>query len=301
MDVYGGVEAGGTKFVCAVANGPEQILAETRFATRQPAETMSEAVRFFKDYQSKSGNRLIALGIGAFGPLDLNKKSATFGNITTTPKPGWANAPLLPTLQAELQVPTFIDTDVNAAAIGEGTWGSARGCSDFLYLTIGTGIGGGAIVNGQPVQGLVHPEMGHILLPHDWQKDPYGGFCPYHGDCFEGLAAGPAIERRWSTPGFQLPVDHPAWDLEAQYIASALHILITAYSPRMIILGGGVMQQPQLFPLVRRKTQESLHGYVQSPEILEHIDRYILPPGLGNYAGVLGAIALAIRANQEQA
>ncbi|MFO7536526.1 MAG: ROK family protein, partial [Chloroflexota bacterium] len=236
---------------------------------------------------------LAAIGIASFGPLDPHPDSPAFGHITTTPKPGWANADLAGPIQRTFNVPIGFDTDVNGAALSEGRWGAAQGLDTFIYFTIGTGIGGGAMVNGRLLHGLIHPEMGHMRLPHDWETDPYPGRCPFHGDCLEGMASGPAIGDRWGRPGHELPADHPAWALQANYLALALHNLICILSPQRIILGGGVMDQPHLLPLVRRRVQELLNGYVQSPAILEQIDRYIVPPGLGPQAGVLGAIALA--------
>jgi fructokinase len=185
------------------------------------------------------------------------------------------------------------DTDVNGAALGESRWGAAVGLENFVYLTVGTGVGGGVMANGRLLHGLVHPELGHVLLPHDWEADPYPGRCPFHGDCLEGMAAGPAIEERWGQEGQLLVADHPAWELEAHYLALALHGFICTLSPQMIILGGGVLDQPQLLPMVHDKIRASLRGYVQHPAILDHIEQYIVRPGLGNRAGVLGAIALA--------
>ncbi|MCA9972814.1 MAG: ROK family protein [Anaerolineales bacterium] len=293
--LFGGIEAGGTKFVCAVGAGPQDIRAEHRFPTTTPEETLDQAVAFFQEQQEEHG-RLTAIGIAAFGPLDPNPDSPTFGHITTTPKPGWANADVVGAVKAALDVPVGFDTDVNGAALGEHRWGAAQDVDTFIYLTIGTGIGGGVMVNGKLLHGLVHPEMGHISLPHDWSQDPYKGRCPYHGDCLEGMAAGPAIGERWGQPAFELPADHPAWELEAHYLALALRSFICTLSPQRIILGGGVMEQPQLFPLLRQKTISYLNGYVQSPAILERVDSYIVPPGLGNQAGVLGAMALGMAA-----
>jgi fructokinase len=288
MDNYGGIEAGGTKFVCMVANGPQEILAETRFPTTTPAETIGRAIEFFRRHQP-----LKAIGVACFGPVDLDPTSPTYGFITTTPKPGWANTNVAGLLRMALGVPVAFDTDVNGAALSEYTWGAAQACDPALYLTVGTGIGGGCLINGKPMHGLVHPEMGHIRLVHDWQADPYAGFCPYHGDCFEGLAAGPAIKLRWGNPAETLPLDHPAWELEAHYVALALSDLICTLSPKRIVLGGGVLEHPGLVERVRVRVQELLNGYVQSPVILKNIDEYIVRPGLGSRAGVLGAIALA--------
>ncbi|MBN1889717.1 MAG: ROK family protein [Thermoflexales bacterium] len=294
MTLYGGIEAGGTKFVCAVGCGPDDVRAQTRFPTTIPEETIGRAIAFFQEQIAQEP--LAAIGIASFGPVDPDPNSPTFGTITTTPKPGWANTDLAGPLRRALGVPVGFDTDVNGAALGEGRWGAAQGLDTFIYLTIGTGIGGGGLVAGRPIHGLLHPEMGHVRLPHDWEADPFPGFCPYHGDCFEGLAAGPAIERRWGQPAESLPPQHPAWALEARYIGLGLANYVLTLSPQRIILGGGVMQQPQLFPLVRREVQTLLAGYVHAPAILEHIDDYIVPPALGSRAGVLGAIALAQRA-----
>ncbi len=291
MNLYAGIEAGGTKFVCAVGSGPQDIQAEARFSTTDPAETIGRAIDFIR--QQAREHPLAAIGVGSFGPVDLDPASPTYGYITTTPKPGWANTNIVGMLKAEFDLPVAFDTDVNAAAFGEYCWGAAQGFDPALYLTIGTGIGGGAICQGQPVRGLVHPEMGHVFIPHDRAVDPFPGYCPFHGDCFEGLASGPSMKKRWGQPAETLPSDHSAWEIEARYIALALSNLILSYSPRRIILGGGVMQHQALYPMVQQKVWEILNGYVQSPHILERIEQYIVPPGLGNRAGVLGAIALA--------
>lgn len=293
MTLCGGIEAGGTKFVCAVGTGPDDVRAEVRFLTTTPAETIGRAIEFFRQQQAQGP--LAAIGIASFGPVDPNPSSPTFGYITTTPKPGWAHTDFAGSVGEALGVPVGFDTDVNGAALGEHTWGAAQGLDTFVYLTIGTGIGGGGMVGDKLIHGLVHPEMGHIRVPHDWERDPYPGFCPYHGDCFEGLATGPALEDRWGQRGETLPPDHAAWPLEANYLALGLMNIICVLSPQRIIMGGGVMEQPRLFPLVRQRVQELLNGYVQAPEISERIDDYIVPPGLGSRAGVLGAIALAQR------
>lgn len=284
--LYGAIEAGGTKFVCAVGTAPDDLRA-ARFPTTTPDETLARAIEFFR-----AQPRIAALGIGAFGPIDLQRASPTYGYITTTPKLSWRSTDLVGALARALGVPIVFDTDVNAAALGEQRWGAARGLDTFIYLTIGTGIGGGGMVSGKLLHGLIHPEMGHIRVPHDWTRDPFPGACPFHGDCLEGLAAGPALEKRWGARAETLPADHPAWELQAHYLALALVNYICTLSPQRIILGGGVMEQRQLFPLIRRVTQQLLNGYVQSPVILEDIDAYIVPPALGKRAGVLGALAL---------
>jgi fructokinase len=258
---------------------------------------MARSITYFQEREAQEGP-LDAIGVAAFGPLDPDPASPTYGYITTTPKPGWANANFVGALKAHFDVPIGFDTDVNGAAMSEGKWGAAMGLHTFIYLTIGTGIGGGAMVNGRLLHGLVHPEMGHIRLDHDWTRDPFPGGCPYHGDCLEGMAAGPNIEKRWGKKGQELGPDHEAWDLEADYLAQAMQTLITAFSPQRVIMGGGVMDVPGLIEMVREKTVAYLNGYVQHQAITEHIDSYIVPPGLGNKAGVLGAIALGIQALQ---
>ncbi|MFP4501596.1 MAG: ROK family protein [Candidatus Hydrogenedentota bacterium] len=298
MALYGGIEAGGTKFVCAVASGPEDYREETRFPTSAPSECIANAIAFFKEQQEKHG-RLDALGIASFGPIDPDPRSRTFGYVTTTPKQGWAHTDLAGPIREAFGAPVGFDTDVNGAAVAEGLWGAAQGLDTFIYITVGTGIGGGAIVNGAPVHGLVHPEMGHVYVPHDRARDPYEGNCPYHGDCLEGMAAGPAIEKRWGKKGHELPADHDAWALEADYLAYGIVPQIYIVSPQRIIMGGGVMEQEHLLPMVRTRVQAALNKYVQSPAILDDIDQYIVPPGLGNRAGVLGAIALARRATEQ--
>jgi fructokinase len=293
-EFYGGIEAGGTKFVCAVGNDPDNLRALTQFPTTSPDETIERAVYFFREQQRKVP--IAALGIGTFGPADLNPRSASYGYITTTPKTGWKNTDLKGRLEEQLGIPTAFDTDVNAAALGEYHWGAARNLNTFIYLTIGTGIGGGSMLDGRMLHGLTHPEMGHIRVPHDWDRDPFPGTCPYHGDCLEGLAAGPSIEKRYGQRGENLPENHPAWTLLADYLALALSNFICTISPQRIILGGGVMEQEQLIRTTRQRVQELLNGYIYASEILEHIDSYIVRPKLGNKAGVLGAIALAFSA-----
>ncbi len=292
MALYGGIEAGGTKFVCAVGTGPDDLRREVRFATGTPDESIAQAVAFFRDAETAYG-RLAAAGIASFGPIDPDPASETFGYVTTTPKPGWAHTDFAGQVRRALGVPVGFDTDVNVAALGEFRWGAAQGLDTFIYLTVGTGIGGGAMVNGRLVHGLMHPEMGHIRIPHDRTADPYAGWCSYHGDCFEGLACGPAIAARWGVPATELAPDHPAWDLEVEYLANGLVSLMLPISPQRIVVGGGVMEQTHLFPRIRRRVKELLNGYVQADAIVNEIDGYIVPPALGNRSGVLGAIALA--------
>jgi fructokinase len=286
MNRFGGIEAGGTKFVCAVGGAPDDLELAS-FATRSPEATLEDVIPFFRDAS------VSAIGIGSFGPLDLDPASATFGHITSTPKLAWQGFDLAGTISRALGVPVGFDTDVNAAALGEARWGAAQDVSDFIYLTVGSGIGGGAVVGGKVVHGLVHPEMGHIPVPHDLALDPYRGGCPFHGDCLEGLASGPALEQRWGVPATELAAGHPAWELEAHYLALGLATLVCTLSPRRIVMGGGVMRCEHLFPPVRKELQRVLNGYVQSDSIVDGIDRYVVPPRLGDLAGVLGSLVLA--------
>lgn len=294
--LYGGIEAGGTKFVCVVASGPGQVVDEIRFKTTIPEETLGRAVQFFQPFVDSA--QVKAIGVGAFGPLDLNPKSPTYGFITATPKPGWSNTDMLGTLQHALKINIAFDMDVNTAALGEYLWGASKGYDPSLYLTIGTGIGGGYIVNGRPLIGLLNLEMGHVRIPHSRELDPFPGNCPFHGDCFEGLANGPAIEKRLGIAGALVRENDPFWDIEADYIASALMNYILTLSPKKIILGGGVMQREFLFAKVRQRVRELLNGYVSSKSLLENIDDYIVSPGLGNQSGSLGAIALAMQIDE---
>jgi fructokinase len=288
--LVGGLEAGGTKFVCAVGTGPDDIRAEARFATATPELTIRRAVEFFTEAAARTP--LAAIGIASFGPLDLDPRSATFGFITTTPKAGWQDVDLVTPLAA-LGTVVAIDTDVNAAALAEHRWGAARGAGSAVYVTVGSGIGGGAVIDGRPVHGLVHPEMGHVRLPHDRARDPFPGTCPHHGDCWEGLASGPALAARWGQPAETLPDDHPAWELEAHYLALGLANVVLTLSPERVVLGGGVMARRRLYALVRQKLAGLVGGYLRTPMLAARIDDYMVPPALGDRAGVLGALALA--------
>jgi len=291
---FGGIEAGGTKWVCAIADGPGPPLKTGTFPTTGPAETVSRATAFFTD-----NGPVDVLGVGAFGPVDIRRGSPTWGTITTTPKPGWADTDLVSALRSGLDAPVALDTDVNAAALGEWRRGAAAGLDTFCYITVGTGIGGGAIVNGRILHGLLHPELGHMRIPHDRERDPFDGICPYHGDCLEGLASGEAIRRRWGHAGQQLS-DDAVWELEAEYIALALVNLACTLSPQRIVIGGGVAKEPALLPRARRRLRELLAGYLRVPELTEPdaIDRYVVTPLLGDQAGVIGALELARDAAQ---
>lgn len=291
--IYAGMEAGGTKCICAIGTGPGDLRSITTYQTTTPEETLMRAVDFFQSWEEQNG-KLDALGVASFGPVDPHPDSATFGFITNTPKPDWANSDIVGYLREYFTIPIGFDTDVNGAALGEWHWGAAMGLDTFIYLTIGTGIGGGGQVNGKLMHGMIHPEMGHIRIPHDKLTDPFEGICPYHGDCLEGLASGPALEKFWGAKAEVLPQDHPAWDREALFLAFGLVNFICTISPQRIIMGGGVMKQTHLFPLIRSKVLELLNGYVKAPQITNKIEEYIVPPVLGSQAGVLGAIALAI-------
>jgi fructokinase len=287
--MYGAIEAGGTKFVVTVGTGPGDMLSPASIATSndKPAETILEVVEYLKRQETLHGP-LRAIGIGSFGPIDFSS-----GRITTTPKIAWRNFPLRQQIVSAFGVPVGFDTDVNAAALGEGAWGAAQGLSDFVYLTVGTGIGGGAVVNGRLVHGVLHTEMGHMLLPlHPREKPDFAGSCPSHRNCLESLASGPSIEKRWGRNAALLGPDEEAWDLEAWYLAHGMVNLVCVLSPKRIILGGGVMRKTHLFARIRRGAAELLNGYIQAPEILDHIDDYIVPPAL-EWPGIAGALALA--------
>ncbi len=296
MKYYGAIEGGGTKFVCSIAADPDHYEQETRFPTTNPEETIQQAIDFFAKWQDKY--QIQSIGIASFGPIDLNKNSKTYGYITTTPKPHWGNADFVGPIQRALGVKVAFDTDVNAAALGEYTWGNPKGVKSLVYYTIGTGVGGGVVINGEPVHGLLHPEAGHVQLVQDFEKDPYKGHCPYHGNCLEGLCCGPAIQERFGLSAGKLGADHPFWPIFANYIAQACVQQILILSPEKIVLGGGVMHQMHLFPMIRSEIQRLLNGYIHQPMILEHIDEYITPPVLGDRAGACGAIAMAIRAEK---
>ncbi len=289
--LFGAIETGGSKVVCAVGTGSHDIRDRIRIPTTTPSETLAGVKDFLLRHHRDTP--LAAVGIGSFGPLDLRPGSPTYGHVTETPKPGWRYANLLGPIRAALDLPVALDTDVNAAALGEHRWGAGVGLDNLVYITVGTGIGGGAVVAGRPLHGASHPEMGHIRIPHDRSVNPFEGLCPYHGDCLEGLASGPAIEARWGRPAELLPEDHPAWDLEADYLAAGIANIVVTLSPQRIVMGGGVMVQSRLFPMIRGRVVELLHGYGLTEDIVNAIDDYIVPPALGDDSGIAGAFALA--------
>jgi fructokinase len=283
LTVYGGIEAGGSKWVCAVGTGPEDLRATAAVPTTTPAETIGRVVDFFEQE-----GPVDALGIGSFGPVDLDRSSPTWGHITTTPKEGWANTDVAGEFGRRLGVPVAFDTDVNTAALGEHRWGAAQGIDTFCYVTVGTGIGGGGMVEGNLLHGLVHPEFGHLRIPHDREADPFEGACPYHGDCWEGLASGLAIEARWGRPGAELDGRAEVWELEAHYLALGLTSVVFVLSPQRIVVGGGVMRRAGLVPLVRAQIGRLMNGYLGPLD-----EDFVTLPALGSRAGVLGALALA--------
>ena len=290
MKYYGALEAGGTKMVLSIMDETGNVEQQTRMPTKTPAETMPGMLAFFSEHS------ICALGIGGFGPLNLDRRSPQYGSIMETPKLAWRNFPLMQAFRDELHVPVGLDTDVNAAALAEVRLGAAKGKESCLYITVGTGIGGGVIIHGKPVHGLMHPEIGHLLLTPEPDDPAPAGFCPYHLHCAEGLASGPAIEKRWGVSARDLPEDHPAWALEAAYLAQVCADAMLAFSPEKIILGGGVMHQSFLFPMIREKTVRLLNGYIPVPAMEAGLTDYIVPTGLGDQSGILGAWLLARQA-----
>ncbi len=291
MAYFIGIEGGGTKFVCAYGSGPDDLQDRTVIRTETPTITMRALIDYIRGVQRKV--EIAGIGASIFGPLDLDHTSPTYGYITTTPKHDWINFDFVGALQREFNCPVGFDTDVNAAAISEYRWGAAQNISDVLYLTIGTGIGGGLIVNHQLVHGAMHPEMGHILIPQH-KDDTFAGVCEYHHNCLEGLASGPSLKERWGVKSaLDLPEDHPGWEFEASYIGIALANYTLTVSPKRIIVGGGVMRQAHLLPKIRRQLVNHLGGYIQNPTVIQGLENYVVKPGLEENAGVLGAIAIA--------
>lgn len=285
-----GIEAGGTKFVLGIGDENGNIIVKETIPTTTPKETIDRCKAFILRHNPD------CVGVASFGPINLEKSSQTYGYITSTPKPGWANTPLIPEIQTIFKGPIGFDTDVNGAALSESIWGKGKNVSSCLYLTIGTGIGGGYVENNQCLHGLLHPEMGHILL-RKHPEDTFDGVCPFHGNCFEGLASGPALEARYNQKAQNLDQNTKVWEIEAYYIAQALVNYILILSPKVILLGGGVMHQKHLYPLIRTQVKELLNGYIQHPFILNCDENYITEPGLGDNSGLLGAIALALQIN----
>lgn len=285
--IYGALEAGGTKMVCALGDENGTITDRISVPTETPEITLPKLIDYFKD------KNIEALGIGCFGPVDLNRGSETYGYITSTPKIAWRNCDIVGAFRKALGVPVGFDTDVNGSVLGEATWGCARGLNTAVYITIGTGVGIGVYVDGKLLHGMLHPEGGHVLLKKH-PDDHYKGRCPYHGDgCLEGLAAGPAVEERWGAKGVELADRKEVWEMEAYYIASAIVDYILILSPQKIILGGGIMHQEQLMPLIRQKVAELLNGYLSTPELAD-MEHYLVLPSLDDNQGILGALKLGM-------
>lgn len=282
----GALEAGGTKMVCAIGNENGEILERVSIPTETPDITMPKLISYFADKE------IDALGIGCFGPIDLNRDSDTYGCITTTPKLAWKNYNIVKMFQEALSVPVGFDTDVNGSALGEATWGITKGLENSIYITIGTGIGTGIITNGKLLHGMLHPEGGHLLLSRH-PKDSFEGTCPYHKTCLEGLASGPAIEARWGEKGTELAKRREVWELEAYYIAQALVDYIMVISPQRIVIGGGVMHQEHLLPLIREEVKRQLAGYIDTKELL-NMDQYVVLPSLNDNQGIMGALKLGL-------
>ncbi len=289
MKLYGSLEAGGTKMVCAIGDEQGNILERVSIPTLEPENTMPAIIDFFKD------KNISALGIGCFGPVDLDKKSATYGYITTTPKLAWKNYDIVGTCKKELGVPVGFDTDVNASALGEATWGCTKELDHSIYITVGTGIGAGVIIDGKPYHGMLHPEAGHIFLARHPQDPMEKGVCPYHDLCLEGLASGPAIAARWGKPGAELADRKEVWELEAYYLAQAICSYIMILSPERIIVGGGVSHQEQMMPMIRAEVQRQMGGYIQAKG-MQDLDSYIVLPSLNDNQGIMGGLKLAMDA-----
>jgi fructokinase len=290
---FGAVEAGGTKFICAIGDESGAIHAESRFPTADPASTLARVRDFFKvgcgDFVPS------AIGVACFGPIVLQRQSAHYGFIGNTPKAGWSHTDVAAMLAREFSCPVGFDTDVNAAALAEHRWGAGSDAANLAYVTVGTGIGAGVLIEGAAVHGLMHPEIGHIYPRRHELDANFAGVCPFHGDCLEGLASGPAIFARTGSELQLLDATHTQWQIEADYLGQLCAQLLLTVSPQRIIMGGGVMTE-RLFPLVRRRTLHGLGGYIDQPEVLTGIDGYIVPPALGARAGVLGALHLGIDA-----
>ncbi|WP_296679628.1 ROK family protein [Novosphingobium sp.] len=289
QQLIGAIEAGGTKFVAALADETGSILARTRIATRTPQECFPELTEFFRAAAADHGP-IAAFGVASFGPIDIDPLSPTYGTFTTTPKPGWSGARFHDVL-GSFGAPVVVDTDVSGAALGEWLAGAGQGCTTLAYTTVGTGIGTGVLRAGKSLMGFSHYEAGHIPVPRDAAVDSFGGHCPFHRDCLEGLASGPAIIARWGKSLSELD-DPAAIDLIADYIAVLAANLILLHMPDRLIFGGGVMKSPALLAAVRRKTETRIAGYIKAPQLDAGLERYIAAPALGDDAGITGAIAL---------
>lgn len=291
--LIGAIEAGGTKFVAALARADGTVLAQARIATRTPAECFPDLAAFFEQAATAHGP-IAAFGVGSFGPIDIDRASPAYGTFTTTPKPGWSGARYHDVL-GRFGVPIMVDTDVNGAALGEWEKGAGTGCRTLAYTTVGTGVGCAVLKDGASLMGFSHYEGGHIAVVRDAARDPYQGFCPFHGDCLEGLAAGPAIKARWGHSLSELGSPAEKVALIADYIAQLAVNLVLLHMPDRLIFGGGVMKTPGLIPALRKAAEARLAGYIKAPQLDPGLERYIVGPGLGDQAGITGAIALGRR------
>ncbi len=292
MRMFGGIDVREDEFICAIGNSAGELRYKTVFPTTTPRDTVYRAAEFFKGLSQTSP--LSGIGIASFGPVDPDPDSPYYGYITTTPKPGWAQFNIVGNIKEALNLPVAFDTDANGAAIGESIWGNSKGVDSLIYWTVGCGIGAGGLLSGKLMHGLIHPEMGHMHVPHDTETDPFEGVCPYHRNCLEGLASIHAIKNRWHfRHSSEIPDDHPAWDLEAKYLSYAMANCIMSLSPKKIIIGGGVMNRKILYPKIQKETTKLVNGYIKHTELLANIENYIVPPGLGDDSALYGAIALA--------
>ncbi|WP_343208372.1 ROK family protein [Anaerolentibacter hominis] len=287
--ILGALETGGTKMVAAIGNEKGEILERVSIPTTVPEETLPKCIDFFR------GKGIEALGIAAFGPVDLHKDSPTYGYITTTPKLAWANCNLMGAFKEVFDVPMEIDSDVNGSCLGEATWGCTQGMDNSVYITVGTGLGVGIMVDGKLLHGMLHPEAGHVIVKRHPDDVDYKCHCPYHESCLEGLAAGPSIQERWGKPAIELSDNMKVWEIESYYLAQGIVDYILTVSPRRIVLGGGVMHQEHMMPLVRRKVKELLNGYVKTKE-LENLEEYLVLPSLNDDQGIMGCLKLALMA-----
>lgn len=295
-NLYGAIEAGGTKFICAIGTGPNDIRNRIKIPTRSAEETLDAVAKYFANIVADHG-RLDAIGVGCFGPVDIDRSSKTFGTILSTPKPGWSGVDIVREIMTRTDAPVVIDTDVNCALMGEAAYGAGRGLRDIVYVTVGTGIGGGIMSGGRILYGTSHPEIGHMLMPKQPDDASFAGVCPYHKDaCIEGLASGPAIRRRWGAYSYDLPIDHEAWDLQARYVAALCHNIMFMLAPERIILGGGVMAQRHLFSIIRQRLHQYVQGYGAIAHSCVDLEKVIVPPKLDGDAGILGAFQIAAAA-----
>jgi len=287
------IEGGGTKFVCGIGSDPHHLLETVRIDTTTPSETLENVSHWISRMKVAHGP-ISAIGIGTFGPVDLNKASETYGYITTTPKPHWHQTDVVTFFKNRFKVPVGFDTDVNAAVLAEYLWGAGQGMDPLIYITVGTGVGGGVLVNGQLLHGILHPEIGHLIVPPPFNSQAIQreGQCPFHKSCVEGYVCGPSIAKRWGVKADALPPDHPAWEEIADVMGFALMNLTLTLAPKRIILGGGVMQQPHLIPLIQGQLMHHMNGYLAVAELGHDIERFVVPPGLGGRSGLLGAMAL---------